>query len=141
MVPVGQLADSGEAGDQVPIAGTAVEIRRTGTACQARLTRRSRSARIVAVQLPPRRRLNPDLLRYYLDAFGCAKVSGCGRTIAVATFAGGVTAGDLESEEVQRYTSLEATLRGYVLDRDTGRTLGDLLDDPACKVEPPQPED
>ena len=94
---------------------------------------------------PPAVRGNParmrDLLRYYLDAFGCAKVCAGGRTIAVATFAGGFTAGDLESEEVQRYTSLEATLRGYVLDRDTGRTLGDLLADPACKVEPPQPED
>lgn len=93
------------------------------------------------MQLPPRRQLNPDLLRYYLEAFGCAKVCGGAWTIAVSSFVGGYAAGELGSDEVQRFTSLEAALRGYVIDRDTGRTLGDLLNDPASTVQPPEAED
>lgn len=93
------------------------------------------------MQLPPRRRLNPDLLRYYLDAYRCAKVCGGPWTVAVSTFPGGIAVGGLGGEEVRRYTSLEAALRGYAFGRDAGRTLGDLLDDPSSTVEPPQPED
>lgn len=80
-------------------------------------------------------------MRYYLDAFGYAKVSGGGRTIAVATFAGGVTAGDLEAKRSNVAHLLKWPCAATSSTATPGGTLGDLLDKLVCKMDPPQPED
>ncbi len=75
-----------------------------------------------------------DLLRYYLDVWGCAKISVPGADLAASTFAGGVAVAELGVSEPEKFTSLEAALRGFVWN---DATLGDLLARLDCKVEPP----
>ena len=75
-----------------------------------------------------------DLLRYYLQVWGCAKISVPGAELAASTFAGGVAVAELGVSEPEKFASLEAALRGYVWN---GATLGDLIGRLDCKVEPP----
>jgi hypothetical protein len=93
------------------------------------------------MNLPPPRKLNADLLRYYLDVFHCAKIVGASKTIAVSTFPGGFVVGELGADECRTFTSLEAALRGFIVNPDSNLKLAGFLDDQTNRVEPPEAEE
>lgn len=93
------------------------------------------------MNLPPPRKLNADLLRYFLDVFRCAKIVGPSKTIAVSSFHGGFAVGELGESEYQTFPSLESALRGFLVDSDSDLKLADFLDDQTNRVEPPEAEE